>query len=260
MTGRNGKDLIISVPCGTVAWDQESGECLGEVIEPDQTLMLARGGRGGLGNLHFVSSTNRTPRQFTPGGENEKKVIRLELKLIAQIGLVGYPNAGKSTLTCRLSGARPKTAAYPFTTLHPVLGVICFSDFRTLCMADLPGLIEGAHAGVGLGHDFLRHIERTQLLLFVVDCGGVDGRTPLADYQSLLLELEKYNPELLNRPRLLVANKMDVPGASEKLEEYMQATGETPLPISAKENQGLDALRHMLEKHFFPDDSSVPLP
>lgn len=258
MTGRNGRDLRIPVPCGTVVRNQETGEVLGEILTDGQTLRVAQGGQGGLGNLHFVSSTNRTPRQFTPGGENQVLTLRLELKLIAQVGLVGYPNAGKSTLIRQISRAHPKVASYPFTTLHPVLGVITFSDYRTVRIADLPGLIEGAHAGVGLGHAFLRHIERTELLVFVLDCAGVDGRTPQADYEHLLDELGRHEADLLHRPRLLVANKMDLPGAEDLLADFSAATGTQPIPISARDGAGLEALRAAIETHFFPPADQNP--
>jgi len=244
--GKCGDDLIIPVPCGTVARTAEDGALLGEALRHGDRLQLAQGGRGGLGNLHFKSSTNRAPRECTPGTKGEQKTIRLELKLISDAGLVGYPNAGKSTLLAGLSDAHPKIAAYPFTTLNPIIGAVAYEDFTALKVADIPGLIDGAHEGVGLGHDFLRHIERTRLLVIVLDMAGVDGRKPLDDYRGLLRELELYNADLVARPRLLVANKMDLPAAKKNLAAFTRATKLKPLPAAAATGLGLAELKARL--------------
>ncbi len=244
--GRGGKDLRIKVPIGTDVYTAEDDTLLGEVIEDGQALLVAKGGRGGKGNIHFKSSTNQAPRQSTPGTQGEARKLRLELKSMADIGLVGYPNAGKSTLLRAVSAARPKTAAYPFTTLHPMIGVVEYEDHRTLRVADIPGLIEGAHAGVGLGHDFLRHIERTRFLLFVVDMAGVDGRNPVDDYSKLRKELALYREDLGRRPSLVVANKMDLPEAGPHHREFEEKTGLPALPISAEKGTGVPALKAAL--------------
>ncbi len=245
--GRNGEDLLLSVPCGTVAFDHETGERMGEVVHEGDRLLLAKGGRGGLGNIHFATSSNQAPRECTPGTQGEQRTIRLELKLVADIGLVGYPNAGKSTLLRRLTAAQPKVAAYPFTTLNPVIGTLVADDYRTLKIADIPGLIDGAHSGAGLGHDFLRHIERTTFLVWVIDMAGVDGRHPADDYIGLQHELTEYNAELGERPRLVVANKMDLPEAADNIPEFIERTGITPWQLGADDAAGLVAVK----KHLF---------
>ncbi len=244
--GKSGEDLILKVPCGTVALNHETGDRIGEVIEDDDTLLLAQGGRGGLGNIHFATSSHQAPRESTPGTPGEVKTITLELKLVADIGLVGYPNAGKSTLLSRLTNAHPKVAAYPFTTLNPVIGTLVDEEYRSLRIADIPGLIDGAHTGAGLGHDFLRHIERTRFLAFVIDMAGVDGRHPADDYAGLLHELSAYNEDLANRSRLVIANKMDLPEAATYLPEFIEKTGISPLLISAGENEGIGQIRDRL--------------
>jgi GTPase len=244
--GKNGADLTLPVPCGTVAFEAETGQRLGEVIAEGDRLCLAKGGRGGLGNIHFATASHQTPREATPGTEGEIKTINLELKLVADAGLVGYPNAGKSTLLSRLTNAHPKVAAYPFTTLNPVIGTVLFDDYKTCKVADIPGLIDGAHTGAGLGHDFLRHIERTDFLIIVIDMAGIDGRQPWDDYLGLMHELTAYSPELGDRPRLVLANKMDVPEAQEHLPEFIERTGEDPLPISADAGEGVEAVKAAL--------------
>ncbi len=247
-TGRNGKDLWIPVPCGTEVRIEENGELLGEVVREGDELLVARGGKGGLGNLHFVTSSYQAPREFTPGGEGEKKTLRLELKTVADVGLVGYPNAGKSTLLSAVSPARPKIAAYPFTTLHPVIGTVAYDDYTTITMADIPGLIDGAHQGVGLGHDFLRHIERTKFLLFVLDMAGVDGRRPIDDYRNLRQELKLYSKELAARPFLVVANKMDLPEAEANYKEFARRARLKPFRISAAAQSGIEELKQALRQ------------
>jgi len=209
--------------------------------------MVARGGRGGWGNMHFATSSHQTPREFVPGDEGETRTVVLELKLVADVGLVGYPNAGKSTLLRALTDARPKTAPYPFTTVNPLLGTLIFVDFAAVTIADVPGLIKGAHAGVGLGHEFLRHIERTRALLFVIDMAATDGRDPVEDYRSLREELALYQPDLVERPYAIVANKMDDPGAAVRLETFAQATGETAWPVIGELGHGLDPVRAWLK-------------
>ena len=229
--GRNADPVVVKVPVGTVVRDAATGEVLADLDFPGARVIVARGGRGGRGNARFATSTNRAPRYKEPGTPGEEKTLELELKLIADAGLVGYPNAGKSTLLTRISGARPKVAAYPFTTLHPVVGVVEYPDYHRLTVADIPGLIDGAHANVGLGHEFLRHIERTKILIYVLDMAGVDGRTPWEDFASLQKELELYKPGLSSRPALIAANKMDLPAAAENLIRLRAELGPDSPPI-----------------------------
>ena len=219
MHGRNADDITVKVPVGTVVADNATKELLGDLDAPGARLLVAQGGRGGRGNARFATSTNRVPRYAEPGTEGEERELFLELKTIADGGLVGYPNAGKSTLLGALSAARPKVAPYPFTTLHPVVGVVEFDypDYTKLTLADLPGLIDGAHENVGLGHSFLKHIERTKVLIYVLDMAGTDGRDPIEDFRHLQNELELYLSGLTNRPTLIAANKMDAPEAAENL-------------------------------------------
>ncbi len=211
--GRNGQDLDIPVPVGTVVHvrDQETGELeeKTDLAVVGQRVCVAKGGRGGLGNAHFATSTNRAPRKVQPGEPGDEFSLHLTLKLLADVGLIGYPNAGKSTLISRISAAHPKVANYPFTTLTPHLGVVSLSGERSFVVADLPGLIEGAHEGHGLGHQFLRHIERTKVLIHLVDVSGASGRDPVEDFDAIRRELELYNPALLHKPQLVAANKMD---------------------------------------------------
>lgn len=244
--GRNGDDLVVRVPCGTEIRLWDSKEWVGEVVEDGDELKLAEGGAGGLGNCHFSTSTHQAPTRQTDGEKGETFALQMEMKMVADVGLVGYPNAGKSTILCAISEAHPKTAAYPFTTLHPMLGTLQYEDFINIKVADIPGLIDGAHQGVGLGHDFLRHIERTRFLVFVVDMGGIDGRNPTEDFQNLRNEVTLYQPEIGERPYMVVANKMDVPGSTEYLDEFCKATGEEPLQMCAEIGDGADALRDAL--------------
>jgi len=208
-TGRSGKDLYIKVPPGTVVYDSETGETIVDMVTPDAPAIVAAGGQGGLGNTHFKSSTNRTPRKTTPGKAGDSRVLRLELKLLADVGLLGLPNAGKSTLLRAVSQARPKVADYPFTTLYPHLGVVRVESERSFVLADIPGLIEGASAGAGLGTRFLRHLARTRLLLHLVDLAPMDERDVAADVQTVEKELRTFSTELAARPRWLVLNKID---------------------------------------------------
>ena len=209
-TGKNGEDLILQVPVGTQVFDIDSEEMLGEVVKPQQKLLLAKGGERGLGNTRFKSSTNRAPRQTTHGTEGELRNVRMELKLLADVGLLGYPNAGKSTLIRALSSAQPKVADYPFTTLYPQLGVVRVSEYQSFVMADIPGLIEGAADGAGLGIRFLRHLARTRIILHVIDVLPIDGSDVVQQAQDLVKELEKYSPVLAERERWLVLNKIDL--------------------------------------------------
>jgi GTP-binding protein len=211
-TGRSGGDLELAVPPGTVVRDTSTGELLGELVEPGDRLVVARGGRGGRGNAAFATSTNRAPRRWEPGEEGEERRISLELKLIADVGLVGLPNAGKSTFLAAVSEARPKIADYPFTTLQPNLGVVKRSEGRSIVIADIPGIIEGAHEGKGLGHRFLRHVERTRTLAILVP---VDSPDPAGEHQQLVRELERYSTDLAQKPRCLVFTKMDLLPAGE---------------------------------------------
>jgi len=246
--GRNGKDCIIRIPRGTEVWNEESGIMLADIVEDGAELLVAKGGKGGLGNWHFKSSTHQAPREHTNGEPGEEVVLKLILKIVADMGLVGFPNAGKSSLLTRLSDAHPKIGAYPFTTLNPIMGTIIFDDFTRRRIADIPGLIEGAHAGIGLGHDFLRHIERSAFLLYVVDMAGVDARRPEDDYASLRRELTMHRKELGERPSLVIANKMDLPGAAGNLKEFKKATGTHPIEVSAQTGAGIEQLREALHE------------
>ena len=243
MFGRNGSDLVIDVPCGTTVIDEETGEVCFDVVDDGQEVVIARGGRGGLGNVHWKSATNQAPTKFTPGEEGEEFHYRLELKVIAEIGLVGFPNAGKSSLLTAISDARPKIGAYPFTTLNPVIGTVVFDDFATLRVADIPGIIAGANEGVGLGIDFLKHISRAKALVFVVDTAGVDGRTPWSDYKALREEVAAFDPSLLERPSLLVANKLDLPGADANLAKLERAARRKAIAVSTADGTGLEELK-----------------
>lgn len=208
--GKGADDVILRMPVGTQCYDEETGELIADLTRHAERVMLAQGGAGGLGNLHFKSSTNRAPRQFTHGKPGESRKLRLELKVLADVGLLGMPNAGKSTLITRVSNARPRVADYPFTTLHPHLGVVRVGDEQSFVMADIPGLIEGAAEGAGLGHQFLRHLQRTRLLLHVVDLSPYDeDRDPVAEARAIVAELKKYDRALYDKPRWLVLNKLD---------------------------------------------------
>jgi len=279
MSGRAGADKVVKIPVGTVVWRGEQtmpvipseveasheitstvpwqdsstshgmtgAEVVADLTRDGQDFMLCRGGAGGKGNVHFKSSRNRAPRQYTEGEEGEQGHFLLELRTIADVGLVGYPNAGKSTLLRKISAARPKVAAYPFTTLHPIVGVIEFPGYRRGTVADIPGLIKGAHLGLGLGHEFLRHITRCHLLIFVVDIAGSEGRNPVEDLQNLRRELDLYDRTLSSRPWLVVANKMDLPGATENLKALQARFPKVQiLPTAAATGKGIAALKHEL--------------
>ena len=255
--GRGGKDKFVPVPVGTEVRDEETGEFLGEVLADGDQLKVAQGGKGGLGNMHFMTSTHQAPTEFTEGTPGETKTLRLVMKTVAEVGLVGYPNAGKSTLLSQLSAARPKVAAYPFTTLHPQVGTLVFDATHSIRVADVPGLLKDAHKGVGLGHDFLRHVERTKYLLFVIDMAGIDGRKPADDFLNLREELRLYNADLAERPYGVVANKMDEPAAKKNLAAFVRKTKEKPLEISAELGEGVPALKTKLFRRFFPGEKRL---
>ena len=230
------------MPVGTIICDRDSGLQLRDLDQDKMQIVIARGGKGGRGNAAFKSSTNQVPREFEEGIPGEDRWLRLELKLIADVGLVGMPNAGKSTLLGRTTAARPKVAAYPFTTLAPHLGLVEMTGFRRFVMADIPGLIEGSHEGHGMGDEFLRHIERTRVLVHVIDMAPLDGHDPAEAYRIIHHELAAYSPQLVERPHIVAANKMDMPEAAGRLEQFRREIDEEIFPISAITGQGLDAL------------------
>jgi GTP-binding protein len=209
-TGKKGEDLIIKVPVGTLVYDVDTGELLADINKPETPVLIAQGGFHGLGNTRYKSSVNRSPRQTTQGSLGESRHLRLELRVLADVGLLGLPNAGKSTLIRAVSSSKAKVADYPFTTLHPGLGVVSVSSHKSFVMADIPGLIEGASQGAGLGHRFLKHLSRTCILLHVIDIAPLDESDPVAEAKAIINELDQYNPELLNKPRFLVLNKIDM--------------------------------------------------
>jgi GTP-binding protein len=249
-TGRDGADLDLEVPAGTVVYRRPAGssapfEPIADLAAVEQRVEIARGGRGGRGNAHFATSTNRAPRRAEPGEPGEAVEVRLQLKLLADVGLVGFPNAGKSTLISRISAARPKIADYPFTTVTPHLGVVTLSDDRSFVVADVPGLIEGAHAGHGLGHQFLRHVERTRVLVHVIDVSDASGRDPVHDLDTVRRELELFHPSLLDRRQLAAANKMDILADKGRLERLAARLAELSIPlfpISAVTGDGVGRL------------------
>ena len=284
MAGRTGADKIVKVPVGTVVCLAEQGKHptsnvghptsnseqsavgnrqstipVADLTRDGEEFVLCRGGAGGKGNVHFKSSRNRAPRQYTEGEQGEEGNFLFELRTIADAGLVGYPNAGKSTLLRKISAARPKVAAYPFTTLHPIVGVIEFPGYRRATIADIPGLIEGAHRGHGLGHEFLRHITRCAVLVFVVDIAGSEGRNPVEDLQNLRREIDLYDPKLSLRTWFAVANKMDLPGAKENLKALQKRFPKLQiLPISAAKGEGIDALKQELATRITNDQEIIP--
>ena len=247
--GRNAEDLLITVPLGTIVKDEESGQIIADLSHDGQQAVVAKGGRGGRGNWHFRSSSNRTPTFAERGEPGEERWLRLELKVLADIGLLGYPSVGKSSILRKVSAAQPEVAAYHFTTLNPILGVVDLSDHRSFVMADIPGLIEGASEGVGLGHDFLRHIERTKILVHVLDVSGMEGRDPIEDYEKINEELRKYSEKLSRKKQIIAANKIDMLGDSDNLERlkaYMDERGQEVYPICAMTGEGLEVLLERL--------------
>src|SRR5437764_3704405 len=294
MAGRAGANKIVKVPVGTIVWraeDEKSStsnsdksragaqqrtpdsdqsairalqsemNLIVDLVRDGQEIVLCRGGAGGKGNVHFKSSRNRAPRQYTDGEEGEQGYFLLELRTIADAGLVGYPNAGKSTLLRKLSAARPKVAAYPFTTLHPVVGVMELPGYRHATIADIPGLIEGAHPGVGLGHEFLRHITRCPILIFVIDAVGSEGRSPVEDLQNLRKEIDLYDPMLSSRPCLIIAKKMDLTNTDENLDTRQEKISKVSVvAISAANGEGIDTLKKALAERMTGDqDISSPI-
>jgi GTP-binding protein len=240
--GASAQDLVIHVPPGTVLIDAEGDFVLKDLSEPGAEVCAARGGAGGKGNARFKSATNQAPREHTPGGEGERRRITFELKVIADVGLLGKPNAGKSTLLSRVSRARPEIADYPFTTKIPHLGIVQIDMDRTLVMADIPGLIEGAHAGAGLGHEFLRHVERTRVLVHLVEPAPVDGSDPLENYRTIRGELEQYDVDLASRPELIAVSKGELPDAEEIRRQLAEETGREVLRFSSVTGEGLSTL------------------
>jgi len=283
MSGRAGAHKIVKVPVGTVVWlteekerptsnvelatpnsaqfeigNWQSASPVVDLTRDGQKFVLCRGGAGGKGNVHFKSSRNRAPRQYTEGEEGGQGHFLLELRTIADAGLVGYPNAGKSTLLRKISAARPKVAAYPFTTLHPIVGVIEFPGYRRATVADIPGLIEGAHRGLGLGHEFLRHIARCRVLVFVVDVAGSEGRNPVEDLQNLRREIDLYDPTLSSRAWFVVGNKMDLPGAKKNLKVLQERFPKLQIiPTSAAEGEGIDDLKQALATRILDFEESA---
>ncbi|WP_456464909.1 GTPase ObgE [Persephonella sp.] len=244
--GKNGKDLIIKVPVGTVVKDAQTGEVIADLVSPDQKVVVAKGGRGGKGNAAFKTSTNQSPDYAEEGEKGEEKWVELELKLIADIGIVGFPNAGKSTLISVLTKARPKVADYPFTTLSPVLGVMHIDYGKSVVLADIPGLIEGASKGQGLGHHFLRHIERTKALIHLIDISDFRERDPVEAFEIINREMEKYSPELVKKPQIIVGNKIDILSDRteiERLRKYFENKGYKFLPVSLATLEGIDKLK-----------------
>src|SRR5437762_2957035 len=254
MHGKSAPAKIVKAPVGTIVWPADekgrptSAAPIVDLTRDGQEFVLCRGGAGGKGNVHFKSSRNRAPRQYTEGEEGEQGHFLLELRTIADAGLVGYPNAGKSTLLRKVSAARPRVAAYPFTTLHPIIGVVEFSGYRRATIADIPGLIEGAHRGLGLGHEFLRHIMRCRVLLFVVDVAGSEGRNPGEDLRNIRREIALYDPQLSQRAWHIIANKMDLPAARQNLKRLQDRFSNIDIvPVSAQTGDGLETLKAQLQ-------------
>lgn len=246
-TGKSGEDLIIKVPVGTIVKDETTGVILVDLVKPGQTCVIAKGGRGGKGNQHFATPTRQIPTFAKSGTIGEERSLILEMKMIADVGLIGFPNVGKSTILSMVSAAKPKIANYHFTTLVPNLGVVKIDQGKSFVIADIPGIIEGANEGTGLGHEFLKHIERTKLLVHVVDISGVEGRNALEDFETINNELEKYNALLATRPQIVVANKMDIPGAEDNytlFKKELEDKGYEVFSISAATNKGLKQLMY----------------
>lgn len=248
--GKGGRDIVIRVPVGTLVYDADTEELLGDLDQPGERIVVAQGGRGGRGNARFATSTNQAPREWEVGGAAEERTLLLELKLLADVGLVGLPNAGKSTLLSRISKATPKIADYPFTTLQPNLGVVPFKNFSSFVVADIPGLIEGAHAGKGLGHEFLRHIERTRVLVVLID---IQAEDPDEDYRLLLSELEAFDPALLEKPRLVALNKSDLLPAADRDQRLLTSFDAPALFLSGVSGEGVDDLVTRLWQLLHPD-------
>ncbi len=252
--GRSAPDLIIPVPVGTLIRDEESGKLLRDLTETGEIFVAARGGLGGRGNARFATPTHQAPRNAEPGQAGESRWLLLELKLMADVGIIGYPNAGKSTLISKISALRPKIADYPFTTLVPKLGVVSFGDRRQIVVADIPGIIEGAHRGAGLGLKFLRHVQRTSLLLHLLDLSDLSQRDPVEDYRTLNKELSLFDPTLAEKPQIVALNKIDTPEAKQKLAKvrgYFKRIKKEVYPISSLTGEGLPELLAYLSRHLF---------
>jgi len=262
-TGAEGRSIEVEVPVGTVVYDEETGERLYDFTRAGERFTVARGGRGGRGNARFATATHQAPTEHEPGHPGEAKRLRLELKLLADVGLVGFPNAGKSTLISRISAARPKIADYPFTTLEPNLGVVQLPDYRSFVVADIPGLIEGAHLGHGLGTQFLRHIERTRLLVHLVDVSEASGRDPVQDFETVMEELASFSQELVKKPMLVAASKMDIAQDPARVDALRKYAGERGLPffaISSATGHGIDDLKYAMAERVLASAGSVPSP
>jgi GTPase len=263
-TGREGEDVVLKVPVGTIVYDEETGEKVHDFSRPDERIAVARGGRGGRGNARFATATHQAPREHEDGRPGEQRVFRLELKLLADVGLVGYPNVGKSTLISRISAARPKIADYPFTTLQPNLGVVVAGKppaDRSFVVADIPGLIEGAHTGAGLGTQFLRHLERTRLLVHLVDVSDASGRPdPLKDVEVIRQELESFGAHLEEKPIIMVASKIDIANKNKlaKLKRYCKKQRLELFPISAVTGKGIEELKYAMAEKVEEVRASLP--
>ena len=257
-TGKNGEDLIVHVPPGTIVKDVETSDLLADLAEANNEFVAAEGGQGGRGNARFKTSTNRAPRYHQPGREGEERSLHLELKLLADVGIIGLPNVGKSTLISRISAAHPKIADYPFTTITPNLGVVSASNYRSFVVVDIPGLIEGASLGAGLGFQFLRHIERTRMFVHVIDLSSLSGRDPVQDFQTITAELAHYDPALLARPQIVAANKIDALDDETRLltlRAFCEQEGMTCYPISAVTGKGLNDLLQGITRMLFSDEA-----
>ena len=257
--GRNGEDLMIRIPPGTLVKDAETGNVIADLAMAGEQFLVAAGGLGGRGNAHFKSSTNQTPRRVEPGLPGEGRTLQLELKLLADVGIIGFPNVGKSTLIARISAARPKIADYPFTTLTPNLGVVRTAEYKSFVVVDIPGLIEGASQGIGLGFQFLRHIERTRMFVHVLDLSPATGRDPIEDFHKINAELEHYNPTLRQRRQIVAANKMDVlheEASLARLQAFCAQEGLPCFPISAVTGQGIQTLVRYMATMLFTEESS----
>lgn len=261
-TGKSADDLIIKVPQGTIVRDEETGRVIFDLVKVGQKAIVARGGKGGAGNQHFATSTRQVPSFAKPGEEGEERWITMELKLLADAGLIGFPNVGKSTILSKVSAARPKIADYHFTTLTPNLGVVSLDVGNSFVIADIPGLIEGAHQGIGLGHEFLRHIERTKILVHVVDVASVEGRDPIQDFDGVNKELKEYSEALAQKPQIVVANKVDVlenESGFNEFKNYVESKGFKVFKISAVNGQGLKELMYFIGEQLknIPDEEQI---
>jgi GTP-binding protein len=252
--GANGKNLRVLVPVGTVIQDAETGEPLADLTAKGERIVLLKGGRGGQGNARFATSTHKAPRFAQPGEPGEERRLRLELKLMADVGIIGYPSVGKSSLIAKVSAARPKIADFPFTTLTPNLGVVLYKDYRSFVMADIPGLIEGASAGAGLGHRFLKHVERTDILLHMLDISWMPERDPIVEYGTINRELALFNPDLARKRQIIVINKIDLPHVRENLTNVVRRLAEMglrPFPVSAATGEGIPPLLDEIARHLW---------